>query len=122
MGTDSTEGQPAGTNPDPAPAAGGLEGRVDGLEQKIDKILGIIGKDEGQAHAAAEEHEETKLDRPTAIAEQVRAELDKARQAEREQAARDGEKSDLAAVKKQLAELQEKMPGQPVRKIERIWS
>lgn len=106
----------------------GLEDRVESLETgqsrisaKIDELLGIVaGK--GKLHEAAEQHEEQHLGRPTTIEEQVRAELAKA---ERDKAAADaaeGEKSERATIREQLAKLTEAKPQPPQPRRERaMW-
>jgi chromosome segregation ATPase len=121
---------PTGTGAAPAssgssssePAAADVAARVSTLETKIDAILAKLGQGEQTAHAAAEQHEETKLDRPTAIADEVRSQIDQARQREQEQQARDGQTAELASLRAELKELQEKIPGTPVRRIERMWA
>lgn len=133
MGTDQgTPGASPAADPSPgsSPAAGSaaapttteLAGRIDGLEGKIDQVLGKLGQDEQAAHTAAAQHTASKLDRPTAIADEVRSQIDQARQREADQAAQDGTAAELATVKQELASLKENLPGQPQRRIERIWA
>lgn len=96
-----------------------LETRVSGVESKLDLILDKLGGAKDQAHAAAEAHTEERLDRPTSIAEQVRAQLAK----ERAEAAADADKRGtadrLAAVEAKI-NMAEQVPEPPQRRIEKI--
>lgn len=90
--------------------------RIDNLEAKVDRILGILGRDESKAHGAAQEHTEAKLDRPTNVADEIRAQLN-----ERDrQAAAERDKSDLASLKETVAQLAEKSPEPMPRRIETL--
>lgn len=97
-----------------------LDARVSTLESKIDQILGIVGKGEHAAHDAAQRHEQDKLDRPSSVAEQVREQLDArdARERDRQAAAdRDGR---LGKIEQAIADMAEKAPEVPARRVERV--
>ena len=104
-----------------------LDQRVSSLEtgqqsitDKVDQILGIVGKGEHTAHDAAQKHEEAKLDRPSSVAEQVREQLDArdARERERQAAAdRDGR---LGTIEQALKDMTEKAPEVPARRVEKF--
>lgn len=113
-------GQPQGTPP--AGDQAGLEKRVDGLEQKLDTILEFLQGKEGKAQGDAEKSRAAELNAPTSIADEVRSQLDQARAAEQDKANRDSAAQELAAVKNELKELKEAMPGGPQRRIERMWA
>src|SRR5215469_17266384 len=62
-----------------------LAGRVDSLTSKVDQILSVLGKFTGGPPVSREtagQQTEDRLDRPSSVAEQVRAELAKAEQAQ----------------------------------------
>lgn len=99
---------------------GSLEAGQQSITDKVDQILGIVGKGEHAAHDAAQRHEEEKLDRPSSVAEQIRAGLDErdARERERQAAAdRDGR---LGVLEQKLTDMAEKAPEVPARRVERI--
>jgi hypothetical protein len=93
-----------------------LEDRVERLESgqgrilsKLDELLGTGSP----AHEAAEEHEETRLGRPSSIEEQVRAELQRAEDEKRKAADAESEKSERQTIRDTLARLTETKPEQP---------
>jgi len=99
---------------------GDLTDRVERLEtgqqtitEKLDELLGIT-------HARAEKQEEQRLDRPSTVAEQVRAELARAEEekaAEQKRAEKEAEQETLA---QRLARLEESPPVQPQPRRQRI--
>jgi hypothetical protein len=95
------------------PTTAELAARQDSLEGKLDQILSIIGKGEGEAHDAAQEHEEKKLDAPTSVADEIRRQLEDRDRAKSEQDWK-------AGVEQKLATVSEQKPETPVRKIERV--
>jgi len=111
-----SETPPEGT--DTAPTNVELSQRVDALDGKLDTILGLLGKREtGQAQDPAAAAGE-----PQDVAAEVRAQF-----AERDRkAAADKTQADADAWKKgvdtSLAELREKPPQEPVRRVEQaMW-
>jgi hypothetical protein len=95
------------------PTTAELAARQDSLEGKLDQILGIIGKGEGEAQGKAEEHEAAKLDEPTSVADEIRRQLE---DRDRAKANEDWK----AGVDQKLATVPEQKPETPVRKIERV--
>jgi hypothetical protein len=102
---------------------GALEDRVERLEtgqskilSKLDELLGTGSK----THAAAQHHQEQRLDRPTTIEEQVRAELARKDAEAKAAADSDAEKSERQTIKDQLAKLTEAKPAVPQPKRQRV--
>ena len=97
-----------------SPAAGDVEHRVDSLENKVDKILGILGGDKSDS-----EQPETPQ-QPGNIADEIRQQLDE-RDRKASAAAEDAAKSDrLSALEVKVGELAEKPPESMPRRIEKI--
>ena len=89
---------------------------LDSLSDRLDRIETLLS----EQHPKAEKHEEDKLDRPTTIAEQVRAELARAEQekaAEQKEAEKQAEQETIA---QRLAKLEESPPVQPQPRRQRI--
>lgn len=88
------------------------------LEDKVDKILGIVsgghGEDGGQGG-----HEEQPSGGPT-IAHEIRAQLDERDRKAAAEAERQAGSDRLAAAEAKLAELSEKPPEPMPRRVERI--
>lgn len=103
-----------------APSNAELAGRVDGLESKLDMILDRISGTEGQAHAAAQQHTEDRLDRPSSIADEIRQQLAEQQRQQRADAEKQGTSDRLAAVESSLAGMAEKVPEAPVRRVEKV--
>jgi hypothetical protein len=106
---------------------GALEDRVETLETgqsrmsaKLDEILGLVSGKAGKVHAAAEQHEEAKLGRPSTIEEQVRAELAKAEQDKAARAEAEQQKSEAQQIREQIAKLTEAKPVQPQPRRQRV--
>jgi hypothetical protein len=100
-----------------------IEDRVERLESgqgrilsKLDELLGAGSK----AHAAAEEHEEAHLDRPSTIEEQVRAELARKDAEAKAAADKDAEQSERQTIRDQIAKLTEAKPVVPQPKRQRV--
>jgi septal ring factor EnvC (AmiA/AmiB activator) len=102
------------------PTVAEVAARQDGLEAKVDKILEVLGKGEGQAHTAAQQHTEDRLDRPSTIAEQVRAQLEEAKAREAADAEKRGQADRLAAVEARVSGMAEAPPEPPQRRIEKF--
>jgi hypothetical protein len=102
--------------------------RLDAVESELKEQRGILDEiraaltgGEHQAHAAAQKHEERKLDQPTTVADEIRAQLE---ERDRRQAAADEGKAAadrLAAVETSVREMAEKPPEAPIRRIERVF-
>lgn len=105
------------------PAAAGSSGssstdeRLTRVENAVERIEGAIGRLVPGSHADAQARREEHLDRPTAVAEQVRAELARAREEETAAAAAastaDAEQTERRQVAERLARLEERPPAPP---------
>jgi hypothetical protein len=94
---------------------GQLEQRVTTIEEKIDKILGLVSS-KGPAHAQAEAVTQERLDAPGSVAEEVEREL-----ARRDDAAKAAQREEeFGSIKDTVAKLTEKRPESPVRKVEHV--
>lgn len=103
-----------------APSNAELAARVDGLAGKLDTILDKLGGAETKARDAAQQHTEDRLDRPTGVAEEIRAQLaarDKADAAAKQ--AKDDQEW-RASVDGRLAGMAEQAPEAPVRRVEKL--
>ena len=90
-----------------------LSDRMDRLERKLDELL-----DAGQAKAAG--HQETRLDRPSTVEEQVRAELERRDKEAAAKADSEAQASERQTVAERLAKLEEKAPAQPQPRRQRV--
>lgn len=82
---------------------------VDKLTEKVDAVIGALHKDAGTTT-------DDKLSQPNSVAETVQAEL-----ARRDEATKKAEaERDLGNIKETVAKLTEKVPEQPVRRVERL--
>lgn len=68
----------------------------------------------------AQQRTEERLDRPSSVEEQVRAELAKRDRQAAEQSAADEAKTERESIREQLAKLQEKPPAPPVSRATRL--
>ena len=105
---------------DTGPTTAELAARIDAQDSKLDTILDKLGGITGQAHAAAQQHTEDRLDRPSTIAEEIRAQLEAQRTADEAAAEKRGSAERLAAMEERLAGMQEKIPETPPRRVEKI--
>ena len=87
--------------------------RIERVEDKLDGLIAAVNKLLPGSHAEAEEHTEERLDRPSSVEEQVRAELARRDREAAAKAAADAEKADHESVKERLARLEEKPPAAP---------
>jgi len=100
-----------------------LASRQDRLEGKVDQILDVLGKFTGGApvsHGTAQGQTEDRLDRPSSVAEQVRAELAKAETARAADQAAADDKSERDQMKADLAKLKETRPEPPQPRRQRV--
>jgi hypothetical protein len=101
------------------PSTAELSGRIDGIESKLDLLIDKLGGKKDEAHDAAEQHTEERLDRPSTIAEEIRAQLAK-RDADAAKAASEQSHADrLAAVESAVTGMAEQVPEAPQRWIEK---
>lgn len=103
-----------------APSNAELAGRVDGLESKLDLILGKLGGTEHQAHAAAQQHTEDRLDRPTNIADEIRQQLEERDRAAAASAKDQADQDWRAGVDEKLSGMTEQTPEAPLRRVEKL--
>ena len=93
-----------------------LESQLTRQESAIDRLADAISRWVPTTRGEAQEHTERRLERPSSVAEQVQAELDRRDQKAKE-AARDGE---LTTLRETVGKLQEKAPEPVARGIERV--
>ncbi len=105
---------------EPDPPQGDLPDRVDRLEDGQSKILAKLDELIGGAHGKASEHTEDKLGRPSAIEDQVRAELERRDREAADKAAAAADKSEREAIKEAVAKLTEAPPRQPQPRRQRL--
>jgi hypothetical protein len=99
-----------------------LEGRVEHVETAVDRIVSKLDELLGGGRKKAEDHEADKLDRPTEVQEQVRAELARAEQEKAAKAMADGDKAEKQTMAQRLAKLEEAPPVQPQPRRQRaMW-
>jgi hypothetical protein len=115
-------------NPDPEAARikslddrfGAIEAEQASQRGLLEQIRDSLGGTERTAHAAAQKHEEQKLDQPSDVADEVRrqfAERDRQQASQQAAAAADDWRKGVDAS---LAELKEKPPEVPVRRVEKL--
>ncbi len=106
------------------PTVAQLAERQERVEGKLDQVIGLLQGGEHKAHAAAAAHEQDKLNRPSDTADEVRRQLE-----ERDRAAKAKADADQAAatadswkqgIETSLAELKEKPPEAPARRVEKF--
>lgn len=108
-------------DPDTTEAEAPPEGdRLDRLEatqeqqgQTLERIEAALARIVPGSHAEAEQRTEHRLDRGSSLAEQVKAELAKAKQQEQDTADKESERSEREQIKADLAKLREKPPAPP---------
>jgi hypothetical protein len=118
--TDTATTETTETGETGEPSTRELAGRIDGINAKLDALIDKLGSKSAGAHAAAEQHTEDRLDRPTTIADQIRQQLEEQRAADAETAEKRGQADRLAAVEQRLAGMAEATPAPPERRIEKI--
>jgi len=128
--SDQPPSQGQGTDPE-ASRIRSLDDRFGAIEAEqqrqgtlLERIAGQLGGAEQRAHGAAQRHEERKLDAPTDVADEVRRQLEERDRAERARADQDqaaqSDQAWRAGVDTKLAELTEKPPEAPVRRVEKL--
>ena len=93
---------------------GGQEQRIETLESKVDQILGLLSRTPENRSAGREDAG------PPTVAHEIRQQLDERDRRDREAAAAQGQTDRLGAVETRLAELTEKPPVAPVRKVTKL--
>ena len=107
------------TPPDADPEPGRITS-IDSLADKVDRLAALVEKVIPGSHAQAQERVEQRLDRPTTVEEQVKAELDKAKREEAERQAAEAKDADDKQLRETVAKLAEKPPEPPVRRATRL--
>lgn len=108
MSEQATETSTAAEPPD-----GSTSERLGRVEAAVERIENALSRVLPGSHAEAQERTEERLDRPSSIEEQVRAELEKRDRQAAEQAAAEKEKADKETVAQRLARLEETPPAPP---------
>ena len=103
-----------------APSTAELAGRIDGLASELHQFIDMFGSKKDEAHAAAQQHTEERLDRSSYPAEEIRAQLAKARADEAADAEKRGQADRLAAVEAAVTGMAEKVPEAPQRRVEKL--
>ena len=102
------------------PTTAELDAKVNALDSKLDRIIDMFGGAEGKAHDAAQQHTEDRLDRPSSIADEIRAQLAEQRARETADAEKRGAADRLAAVEAAVTGMAEKTPEAPLRRVEKV--
>jgi hypothetical protein len=110
MTEQQTETPPAATA---EPAATTITERLDRVEQML---KGLVAKLHGGAQATTE----ARLDAPNSVADEVKAELERARQEEAARADGDRHRQRIDDLEAQVKALTEKPPSEPPRRSTRI--
>jgi hypothetical protein len=98
-----------------------LAERQNRVEGKLDQLLNMVtGGGKLVSHGQAQQDTEDRLDRPSSVAEQVRAELAKAEQDRASRSAAEDEKAEREQMKADLAALREKPPAPPQPRRQRV--
>ena len=105
---------------DAAPDNAELAGRVNALDSKVDKILEVLGRRKDDVHDDAAQHTQDRLDRPSTVAEEIRAQLEAQRTADAADAEKRGQADWRSGVDAKLAEMTEQAPDAPMRRVEKI--
>jgi hypothetical protein len=121
--SDTSDTGPAGNGAegqDHGPAEGAQGDRLDRLEQRIETIAHAVERLLPGSHGEAQQRTEDRLDRPTDVQQQVRAELERRDRVAAEQAAADTERKEREDLKTQVARLSEQPPQPPVPRRTRL--
>lgn len=103
-----------------APTNAELDAKVNALDSKLDMILGKLSGTKDDAHTAAAEHTEDRLNRPSNIADEIRQQLDEQRARDAASAREQADSEWRKGVDEQLAGMAEKTPEAPLRRVEKI--
>jgi hypothetical protein len=105
---------PAGAEPAPGPA------RLARLEDRVEQLANAVAAIIPGSHADAQQRTEDRLDRPSSVQAEVRAELERARQEEAAAAAAQQQQTEAQELRDQVARLAEAPPRAPVPRRTRI--
>lgn len=105
---------------DTAPSNAELARRVDAQDSKLDMILDKISGATSQAHAAAQQHTEDRLDRPSTVAEEIRKQLADQRARDEADAEKRGQAERVASLEAKVTGMAEQAPEPITRRVEKI--
>jgi peptidoglycan hydrolase CwlO-like protein len=91
----------------------GVEDHLKKVDARLDELLASL-------HSRTEKHQESKLDRPSSVQEQVQAELARAEREGAASRAAEEQKTERQQIREQLAKLSETPPAQPQPRRQRI--
>jgi hypothetical protein len=93
---------------------------IEALSERVDRLADAVARIVPGSRAEAQDRVEARLDRPSSVQEQVRAELERAEQERQRQAADEADKAERQTLRERLAKLEETPPRQPVRRATRL--
>jgi hypothetical protein len=115
-----------GTDETAAAEETGRDERIDRLEDRqeqqghiltrIEEAISRLGGGVEPTHATAQAQTERRLDRPSSIQAEVKAELERARRDQEAEAAAEAEKAERQQLRDDVAALREVPPAPPVRR------
>jgi hypothetical protein len=108
------------TTAETGPTTAELDSKVNALDSKVDMILDKLSGSRDQAHTAAQQHTEDRLDRPSTVAEEIRQQLAAQRAADERAAAEKGAADRLAAVEAKVTGMAEQAPEPITRRVEKL--
>jgi hypothetical protein len=114
---DEPDTEPAETT---EPSTAELSGRIDGIESKLDLLIDKLGGKKDEAHNAAQQHTQDRLERPSNVAEEFRRQYAEQKAAEAADAEKRGQADRLAAVEAAVTGMIEHAPEPPQRRIEKM--
>lgn len=97
-----------------------LAERVDKHESKLDQILSMLSGGGRPASGKPADDSLTPAGRPPSIAEQVRAELARAKEEDKRQADAEASKTEAEQLRERLAKLEETKPDPPQPRRQRV--
>lgn len=89
-------------------------GLLEQISSAVQGLTGTGGKLTPASHTEAQQRTEDRLDRPSSVQEQVRAELARAQAERQAEADKDAAKSEREQMLERMARLEEKAPRPPV--------
>lgn len=124
--SETTDATGAGAGASGAPAAGaggngdGQDARLSRVESAVERIENTLARLVPTTHREAQGRVEGRLDRPSSVEEQVRAELARARADEQREQAAAADKADRETTAQRLARLEERPPEPPVKRTTKL--
>lgn len=122
----STNATGAGDGESGAPRTGaggngdGTDTRLARVESAVERIENTLARLVPTSHRQAEQRVEGRLDRPSSVEEQVRAELARAKAEQEQAAAADADKAERETTAQRLAKLEERPPEPPVKRATKM--